>query len=72
MDQPMTAQEELALIDEAIRAILSGGVASYSINGRSLTKLDYRMLVQRKAELEAQIAQQTGGMFVASQFRRPE
>lgn len=68
----MTAQEELALIDEAIRAILSGGVASYSINGRSLTKLDYRMLVQRKAELEAQIAQQAGGMFVASQFRRPE
>lgn len=69
----MTAAEELTLIDAAMTAILTGGVASYSINGRSVTRLDYRFLVERKKELEIAIARQSStGTCPVAKFRRTD
>lgn len=68
----MTASEELEKVNTAITAILTGGVSSYTINGRGVTKLSYDSLVKRKKELEAAVARETSGGFFAAQFRDPE
>lgn len=56
----MTKSEELVLVDEAIRDILTGG-QSTQYQGRSLTMADYDKLVKRKTELETQIANAAAG-----------
>ena len=66
------AQSELALVNAAISAILSGTVSSYSTDGRSATKLSLSDLRAHRAELQAQIARLSGGMFAVAQFRTPE
>jgi hypothetical protein len=74
----MTAAEELALIDTAITNLITGGAQSYSISGgggagRSITKLSYSQLVQRKKELEIAIARQSStGSCPVAQFRKPD
>ncbi len=64
--------EILAAINDAILAIVTGRTASYSINGRSLTKLSLSELQEMKSKYEARIAAASGGMFTVSQFRDAE
>lgn len=68
----MTAQAELTLLETAYEAILTGGVSSYSVNGRSLTKLDLAWIASRMDTLRAQVARETRGSFFAASFRKPE
>jgi hypothetical protein len=68
----MTATEELALVDAAITTILGGTVQAYSINGRSVNRLDIRWLTERKSQLEQAISRESTGLFYAGQFRKPE
>lgn len=55
----MTAAEELVLVDDAIKAVLSS--QEYSINGRSLKRADLTVLYARKRELQQQIDGDTYG-----------
>lgn len=61
----MEPEEELAKIDAAIEAVLSGG-QSYTINtgggSRQVTYADYNALTKRRSELQARIAASNGGL----------
>lgn len=66
------AETRLALVRTAINdAISAGGVASYSINGRSLQR-SLEWLTREEQRLEQIIARGTTGGWFAGQFRRPE
>lgn len=56
----MSKTEELELVEEAMRDILTGG-QSTAYQGRSLTMANYDSLVKRKTQLEAEIANATAG-----------
>lgn len=49
-------QARLTKIQAAINAILDGGVQSYTLDGRSLTKLDLAWLSREESRLNAKIA----------------
>ena len=71
----MTASEELTLLEAAYTALLQGGAQSYSINGRSLTKLDAVWMCKRMDTLRAQVVRDdptSGGMFSVARFRNPD
>jgi hypothetical protein len=68
----LTNQQLLDAIETAISSILEGGVASYQVNGRAVTKLDLPMLLAQRTQLLLAVQRESTGMFVASQFRRPE
>ena len=68
----MTAQEELTLLETAYTSLLTGGVQSYTINNRSVTKLDFSWMIKRIDQLRAQVARETTGGWFAAQFRNPE
>ncbi len=55
----------LTLVQGAIAAILTGGAASYEIEGQKVTKLDLAWLTQEEERLAAKIARasRTGGGF---------
>lgn len=46
----------LTKVQAAINAILDGGVQSYTLDGRSLTKLDLGWLTEEESRLSAKIA----------------
>jgi len=52
--------EERALAYKARKDILSSGVSSYSIAGRTLTRLDLRQLNRHISYLDNEIAKMTG------------
>lgn len=57
-------ETRLAQVQAAIAALLSGGVASYTIEGMSVTKLDLAALTREEARLIALIARRRrGGAF---------
>jgi hypothetical protein len=68
----MTAEAELALLETAYEAILTGGAQEYSLKDRSVTKLDIGWMSQRIDALRAQVQRQTYGMFNAARFRRDD
>jgi hypothetical protein len=68
----MTPQDELTLLEAAYTALLTGGVQSYSIGGRSVTKNDIKFITERMDLLRRQVSRQSQGMFYASQFRKAE
>ena len=68
----MDPQTELNLLTTAYQNLLSGGIKEYSINGRTLTRLDAVWLVSRMDELRSMIYRQSNGMFAVGQFRTPE
>jgi hypothetical protein len=68
----MTNQEELTLLETAYTTLLGGGVQSYSINGRSVTRLDFSWMIKRIDQLRAAVARETTGGWFAGQFRDPE
>lgn len=55
----------LALVQGAINALLSGGMASYEIEGQKVTKLDLAKLTAEEQRLVGQInrAARSGGAF---------
>jgi hypothetical protein len=60
----MASLSDAALLEQtrlAIDALTSGGAASYSINGRSVTKNDLDKLWQQVNRLEARIRAATAG-----------
>lgn len=69
----MTPAEELTALESAYAALLSGGVQSYSINGRSLSRLDARWMAERMDQLRFLVARESNGgsPFLASRFIRP-
>jgi hypothetical protein len=68
----MTAAAELQLLEDAYTSILTGKVQSYTLNGRQVTRLDFKAITERMDILRGVIARQTnGGAFVA-RFRDPE
>lgn len=68
----MTPQDELTMLETAYATIITGGVQSYAINGRQLTRLDIQFITRRMDELRAIIYRQTNGMFQAAQNRPQE
>jgi hypothetical protein len=65
----MNAEQELALVNAALEAILGGKVQSYSINGRQVTRLNLSELWNRKKELEATVARASSGGFFLARVR---
>lgn len=68
----MDAAAELALLETAYTNFIRTGVASYSINGRSITYRSIDEVTKRMDLLKIQIARAASGTFQASQFRDPE
>lgn len=60
----MSPEEELALTNQAIQAILGGGVAEFGEGMHRVRALDYASLCRRRDELQNQIAQASRSMFV--------
>lgn len=50
----------------------AGGVVSYSINGRSVTRTNPTEALKAIAQLDNLIARMSGGTFTVAQFRDPE
>ena len=66
------AQEELTLLRAARLKLLQGGIASYTINGRSVTYHSLKDLAEHEAKLEAVIKASTSGRRVLlGRFRGP-
>lgn len=61
---PISAQDMLNQVNQAIMAIAVGG-QSYKIGSRSLTRADLKQLYAIKNDLQAQIASEnsSGGLF---------
>ena len=56
----MDAQALLTAVESAITALLSGGVESYSIGNRSVTKLDLKSLLEERRLLQSEVARSSG------------
>ena len=59
MAEIKTASEELAEVQEALKAVALGG-QSYQIGSRRLTRADYSALLKRQKELQAELAAEDG------------
>jgi hypothetical protein len=55
----LTPEDELVLVDEAIKAIYTGA-QEYQIQGRRITRANLTELLKRKKELEEQILMKNG------------
>lgn len=68
----LTAEQELSLVQDAIQALLYGGHSSYSIGGRSVSKLDLNALFAREDILLKRVARESGGgMFRLAKLTKP-
>lgn len=63
-----TADEWLELIDDALAAIITGRVASYSIGGRSFTKHDIRALEDLRVYWEGRVVESRNGFSTSPDF----
>jgi len=52
------AEKDLDAVQAAIRGIISGGSKQYSIGGRSFTKLDLGLLMQRESQLKGIVSRE--------------
>lgn len=69
----LSASSLLTQIDAAIEALLTGGASSYSIGGRSVTKLDLGQLFEERRLLQQQVDREAvGSMFRKAAIRRPQ
>lgn len=66
-----TAASLLALIDSAIEALLTGGVESYSIGSRSVTKLDLADLFAQRNLLQSQVERENSSGIRLAKIQRP-
>lgn len=68
----LSAEQELTLVQDAIQALLYGGHSSYSIGGRSVSKLDLNALFAREDLLLKRVAREAGGgMFRLAKLTQP-
>lgn len=68
----LSAEQELILVQNAIQALLYGGHTSYSIGGRSVTKLDLNALFAREDILLKRVARESaGGVFRLAKITKP-
>jgi hypothetical protein len=68
----LTPEQELEFVQNAIQALLYGGHSSYSIGGRSVSKLDLNTLFDREDKLLARVARNSsGGIFALGRITRP-
>lgn len=63
-----TPTEWLELCDDALFKLISGGVSSYSVAGRSFTKNDIRALEDLRAYWQAKAAEESNGFTSAGDF----
>ena len=68
----MDPQAELSLLETAYANYLQRGIASYSLNGRTVSYADIKWLTSRMDELRAIVYRQNNGLFQVAQNRRPE
>lgn len=64
-------QTLLTQIETAISALLTGGHTSYSIGGRSVTRLDLARLFDERRMLQSEVARSTGSSIRVAKFVRP-
>ena len=65
------AEQDLAAVQAAIRAIVSKGAKSYTIGTRSFTSNDLGQLMQREAQLKAIVARERAAEKVAAGLGDP-
>lgn len=65
------AEQDLAAVQAAIRAIITKGAKQYSIGGRSFTSIDLGHLMQREAELKAIVARERAAEKIAAGLGDP-
>lgn len=64
-----TTQQLLNEVDAALSALLTGGASSYSIQGRTVTKLDLDSLFNARDRLIRQLERESGiGIFTLAKF----
>lgn len=63
----MTKEQQLAEVNKAIFAVLSGG-QSYSIGSRSLTRADLSLLKEMREELEAELTSDKSSRLLDNTF----
>jgi hypothetical protein len=65
----MTTQQLLDEINAALFALITGGASSYSIQGRTVTKLDLAALLDARDRLTRELERQNGaGIFTLAKF----
>lgn len=65
------AEIDLEAVQVAIRTIVAGGVTQYSIGTRQATKIDLGTLMQREAQLKAEVAREKAAARVAAGLGDP-
>lgn len=66
----MSAASLLAAVEEAIEKVLAGEHTSYSIDGRSVTRLDLDKLFQRRSDLQKELARSSSATFRLARFKK--
>lgn len=61
----------LAKIDTAIESLLDGNHESYSLEGRTVTRLDLETLLARRERIAALAARETNGGIRLAKLKRP-
>lgn len=64
-----TYQQKLEMYDAAIDALVAGGVSSYTVAGRTFTKLDLSTLEKLRAYYAAKVQEEKGGFVTFSDMR---
>lgn len=65
------AVQDLAAVQAAIRAISTGGVKSYTIGTRQLTKVDLADLIKLESKLKAEVAREQKAETIAAGLGNP-
>lgn len=66
-----TTQQLLDEVNTALSALITGGASSYSIQGRTVTKLDLAALLDARDKLTRELERQSGvGIFTLAKFSR--
>ena len=66
----LTNSQILDMEETAISTVVAGGVSSYQINGRAVTRMDIGKLMKTRDDLLAAIARENVGSFGVGEFRR--
>lgn len=66
------AQALRAKVFATYSAQLTGGIQSYGVNGRSVTKIDPAALLKQLNDLDFLISRLQGNGAAVAQFRKPE
>ena len=70
-DYRSTAQTDLDSVQSAIRSIISDKAKSYSIGGRSFTRLDLSELRERESQLKAEVVRERKANMIANGLGNP-